>query len=544
MADWLASNQDYFPCCAALSQPGDPDLSSYRQTARSQARKALEETGWRTLLVPQDGAPFHVLFPGIAPRPSQVQVDTLTQSLQSPAILILEAPTGEGKTEAALQVADRLTQAAGQRGFYFALPTQATSNQMFGRIRQFLEERFAGEAALPVYLLHSHAALSDEMLSLLERGQLITHLASIGEDPLQDGLFAAEWFTKPKRGLLSPFAVGTVDQALMAALVTRHVFVRLFGLSGKVVVVDEVHAYDTYMSTLLERLIEWLGALQSSVILLSATLPRLRRNSLLAAWSRGAGLPPPAVDEAPYPRLSMAALDGSVQCTSLPVSDRSHRTLILTWFPRGDGINEILRRTANGGCTAIVCNTVRSAQDTFRNLRGRCESLPPSEKPYLLLLHARFPFEDRQRIEKLVLELFGPGEEKRPKRALLVATQIIEQSLDLDFDLLASEIAPIDLLLQRAGRLHRHQRKRPQAFPAPELILFSPELAPDGLPSFSRADRFVYNEYVLLQSWRHLKGRHQIQTPADTENLIETVYSEDPADWGDGVFGDRLAGLL
>ena len=541
VADWLASNQEFFPCTAIVGQAANPDLSIYQETAKSKGRRALQETGWRTLPAAQDNAPFQLLFPSIAPRLSQAKVDTLTQNLRSPAILILEAPTGEGKTETALQVADRLAQVAGQRGFYFALPTQATSNQMFARIRGFLEHRFAGEPALPMCLLHSHAVLSEEMLDLLDRGQLMAHLASVGEDPSQDGLFAAEWFTKPKRGLLSPFAVGTIDQSLMAALITRHVFVRLFGLAGKVVVIDEVHAYDTYMSTLLERMLEWLGALHSSVILLSATLPRLRRNLLLEAWTRGAGLPPPAVDETPYPRVGMAALDGSVQYAGLPVSGRSHRTAALTWSRRPDAIGEIFRRTADGGCTAIVCNTVRSAQDTFRGLKEYCDSLPGSERPALLLFHARFPFEDRQRIEKLVLELFGPGEDKRPKRALLVATQVIEQSLDLDFDLLASELAPVDLLLQRAGRLHRHLRTRPEALCAPQLILFGPELGRNGLPEFSRADRFVYDEYVLLQTWRVLQGRCQLQTPQDTENLIEAVYSEDPAGWGDDGLGDRLS---
>lgn len=540
-ADWLASNQDFFPCAAVLGQTADFDLSMYRETAKSQARRALQETGWRTLLALQDNSPFHVLFPDMSPRPSQARVDALTNRLQSPAILILEAPTGEGKTEAALQVSDRLAQAAGQRGFYFALPTQATSNQMFRRIRQFLEQRFAGEPALPLYLLHAHAALSQEMLDLLHSGQLIAHLASIGEDPGRDGLFAAEWFTKPKRGLLSPFAVGTVDQALLAALITRHVFVRLFGLAGKVIVIDEVHAYDTYMSTLLERMLEWMGALHSAVILLSATLPRTRRHRLLKAWTRGAGLPSPPLDDTPYPRLSMAALDGSVQYASLPVSGRSHRAVALTWSPGSDFARDLLRRIAHGGCAAIVCNTVRSAQETFRTLKQLCDALPDPERPALFLFHARFPFEDRQRTEKLVLELFGPGEDKRPKRALLVATQVIEQSLDLDFDLLGSELAPVDLLLQRAGRLHRHGRARPQALSAPELILFEPELRPDGLPEFSRADRFVYDHYVLLQTWRVLKKTHQIQTPEDTESLIETVYSEDPADWGTDALGDRLS---
>ena len=544
VADWLASNQDYFPCTATLAQSTDPDLSLYAETSKKQADRALRETGWRTLPILQDGAPFPLLFPGVAPRPSQAKIDLLTELLQSPTILILEAPTGEGKTESALQIADRLAQSTGQRGFYFALPTQATSNQMFGRVLEFLARRFAGQPAPPVHLLHSHAAFSEDLLALLEQGKQVSYLASVGDHPAQDGLFANEWFTKPKRGLLSPFAVGTVDQSLMAALITRHGFVRLFGLAGKVVIIDEVHAYDAYMSTLLERLLQWLGALHSSVILLSATLPRARRDSLLQAWTVGAGLPSPAADFTPYPRLGLASLDGSVQFAHLPVSARSHRTVSLSWSKRAEALNEILRRVAHGGCSAIVCNTVRSAQNTFCNLKQLCESLPAPDRPELFLFHARFPFEDRQRIENLVLELFGPAAAKRPKRALLVATQVIEQSLDLDFDLLASELAPVDLLLQRAGRLHRHQRHRPESLQTAELILFDPELAPDGLPEFSKADCFVYHEYILLQTWRVLKEKFALQTPDDTESLIEYVYSDDPVTADGYALASRLSACL
>ena len=193
---------------------------------------------------------------------------------------------------------------AGQRGIYFALPTQATSNQMFGRVCRFLSDRYAGDPSLPAILSHSHAIVSPEMLELLRRGELIKRLASVGEDS-EGEIFASEWFTKPKRGLLTPFGIGTIDQALMAALITRHVFVRLFGLAGKVVIVDEVHAYDTYMAELLKRLLEWLGALNTSVILLSATLPGKRREELLASWARGAGRELGAIPPAAYPRLSL-----------------------------------------------------------------------------------------------------------------------------------------------------------------------------------------------------------------------------------------------
>ena len=193
-------------------------------------------------------------------------------------------------------LADHWAESTGQQGCYFALPTQATSNQMFGRVRDFLESRYEGDQ-VQLQLLHGHAALSSEF-QLLRRNndRMFTPVYGGVEDDAGDpAVVAAEWFTYRKRGLLAPFGVGTVDQVLLAALQTRHVFVRLFGLAHKTVIVDEVHAYDTYMTTLLERLLEWLAALGSSVVLLSATLPRGRRQQLLDAYSRGLGTEPQEV---------------------------------------------------------------------------------------------------------------------------------------------------------------------------------------------------------------------------------------------------------
>ena len=213
---------------------------------------------------------------------------------------------GEGKTEAALCLADHWTEGAGLRGFYFALPTQATSNQMFTRIRDFLESS-CREDPVQLQLLHGHASLSAEFEVLRQNGDRLFSPQYPGVEGGSDhlGVTAAEWFTYRKRGLLAAFGVGTIDQALLAGLRTRHVFVRLFGLSGKTVIIDEVHAYDTYMTTLLERVLEWLAALGSPVVLLSATLPRDRKAELISAYRKGLGQEaPPEPDEAEYPRIS------------------------------------------------------------------------------------------------------------------------------------------------------------------------------------------------------------------------------------------------
>src|SRR5439155_18827385 len=225
----------------------------------------------------------------------------------------------------------------------------ATSNQMFSRVREFLEERFAGTNVL-LQLQHGHAALSAEFETNLKKGATLLKLTPVYDeigtahqhqhhDDCTPGVVAAEWFTHRKRGLLAPFGVGTVDQAQMAVLHTKHVFVRLFGLAHKTVIIDEVHAYDAYMSKLLERLLEWLAALGSPVVLLSATLPGERRKALLAAYRRGLNgyvkeAPVAPVKPVEYPRITWATKSESAE-QHIESSAELSRILQLKWVNGG-----------------------------------------------------------------------------------------------------------------------------------------------------------------------------------------------------------------
>jgi CRISPR-associated endonuclease/helicase Cas3 len=537
VADWIASNQKFFPCAALLGVEFIlPSLEDYFQESRERARRALREVGWLGIPEPPPTSRFDVLFPGKKPRESQTRIEAFARELSEPAAILIEAPMGEGKTEAALLLADRLAAAVAQRGFYFGLPTQATSNQLFARVCDFLENRYRNTTAVSAILAHGHADLSPEFLSLLEKGRLFSELYSVGEEATE-GVFASSWFVQSKRGLLTPFGVGTIDQALMASLITKHVFVRLFGLAGKVLVIDEVHAYDAYMSTLLERLIEWLGALRCSVVLLSATLPAARKNALLRAWAEGAtGKPGSQIEikDQRYPRVSLARACGTTDSFALPVSNRSCRSLGLRWLDRDVLAAALVDLLSGGGCAAVICNTVSQAQETYCDLRLVFEQQPSVDRPELGLFHARFVLEDRQRIEKAVFGRFGPGGAARPGKAVLVATQVVEQSLDLDFDLMVSELAPVDLLLQRSGRLHRHQRDaRPKRLEDPCLWVIDPRYDDKGLPDFGRRSGRVYQPYILLRTWMELRHRSAIRSPDDVEELIEGVYgatTQSPAD--------------
>ena len=533
VADWVGSDTYFFPYATPDS------LAAYAQAAGGRAETALLHLGWLTASHPKLPMDFTDLFPRIK-RPNDLQksVESIAAHLDGPAMVIIEAPMGEGKTEAAMYLADRWASTCGVDGMYFALPTQATSNQMLGRVRSFLEGRYEGET-VQMQLLHGHASLSAEFQRMRRDGHrvLSPHYGGAEDVGQACEVVAADWFTYRKRGLLSPFGVGTIDQALLAVLQTGHFFVRLFGLSQKTVVIDEAHAYDVYMTTLLERLLEWLGALGSPVVLLSATLPRNKRQALLSAYARGSGRKLESkLPAAVYPRVSWSAGDGELASRTVRASRRNRKTVSLEWIdgslPDGEGApaigNLLARALDRGGCAAVICSTVGRAQEMYTALRRYFPGVADDGQPELELLHSRFPFEDREQKEKNCLSRFGkPGDPdvRRPLRAVLVSTQLIEQSLDLDFDIMVSDMAPADLLLQRMGRLHRHVRPRPPGLEAPRFIVRRPHVA-GGVPEFDPGTAAVYDAHVLLRSWLALGDRRSVSLPGDIEGVGESVYED------------------
>jgi len=523
VADWIASNELLFPW--ALSVPGEalPDPHSYwHDRALQAAATALDHLRWRLPPLKSPGG-FRDLFPRAdRPRPLQQAVQDVSASAP-PECLIVEAPTGEGKTEAALlwmlQWARR-----GTPGLYVAMPTQATSNQLHGRLKEFLARLFADQDAnvvIPLMLVHGGADLAGD--------SVFTPSGIHGDEgPDTVTVQAAEWFLPSKRSLLAPFGVGTIDQALLAALRVKHMFVRLFALAGKPVIIDEVHAYDTYMSAILERLLEWLGALGSPVALLSATLPVARRRELLDAYARGAADRDGSAASASSanelrrmgPGLTYLTTQG-VHWRAVEVRPEAVRRLRLERI-NDDPIavaDRLARYLAQGGCGAVVCNTVARAQETYAVLRERFG------RDVCRLFHSRFLRGDRRCIERRCLEEFGPPTDRgvRPALAILVATQVIEQSLDLDFDILVTDLAPVDLLIQRAGRLQRHARPERPVSGEPTLVLRWPSGVP---PAIDRGTLAIYSEHVLLRTWAAIRTRDGIAVPDDVPELVDYVYAD------------------
>lgn len=510
LCDWLGSDASHFPCEPNLT------LDQYLPLSRDRARTAVERIDFAPPRPPRRYPGFRALFPTIeVPHPLQVAIDALPESaITWPCLFIIEAPTGEGKTEAALALASRLAASGPSDELYVGLPTTATSNQMFGRVHNFLNRD--QERERPVKLIHGQAFLVED--------DLLVHLH---DDAVADSAVAT-WFSSRKRALLAPFGVGTVDQVELTALSARHYMLRLFGLAGKVVIIDEVHAYDTYMSTVLEMALQWLAALGSSVILLSATLPTSRHAALARAFLSGTG--PDAAESLeaatlPYPCLAAYSPAGTVIAS--PPAGQGRRDLSVVFVndesPEKQA-SRLLRLIDGGGAVCRICNTVDDAQTVFRAL----EALAPAEVERILI-HSRFPVHQRQEIEAGIARRFGPESTRtREESSVVIGTQVLEQSLDLDFDFMVTDHAPTDLLLQRAGRLRRHKRDRPDDREPTVLFVQLPRTA-DGSPVFG-VWRWIYDEYILWTSWLTLEKRQgsddcaEIALPADYRPLIEATY--------------------
>ncbi|ORI17031.1 CRISPR-associated helicase/endonuclease Cas3 [Rhodococcus sp. 1168] len=521
VADWIASS-DYF----ALGHRAE----SVEEAARA----------WDQLDLPP---PWHSTPPatidelmldrfelpsGSEPNPIQRAVVDVVRNMAEPGLVIVEATMGTGKTEAALAAAEYIAQKFGQGGVLVALPTMATSNAMFRRVKQWIEHQDP-EAVSSLTLAHGKASLEDSYRGLMRR----SGFTDIGRDVVVDGrasrteVIAHHWFSGRKKALLAEFAVGTIDQLLFAGLKARHLALRHLALVNKVVIVDEVHAADVYMMQYLIRVLEWLGAYHVPVLLLSATLPADQRISLVQAYENGRGW---AGDD--------TVLGGDIGYPSVTVVDGFRRIVqvetvtppVVVGIERLDDDIEKLaarlqRELSDGGCVGIVRNTVRRAQETARAL---AECFPDA----VILLHSRFVAQHRADLERqLVSELGRSG--KRPYLRIVVGTQVIEQSLDIDFDLMVSDLAPIDLLFQRIGRLHRHSRGRPAHMSIPRLLITGVEDWSVEVPQAVAQSRGIYGDLHLMRALAVLSSRDVVVLPADIATMVQAAYDQN-FDWSQG----------
>lgn len=478
VADWIGSGRFF-------EQPHLP--------WQENIKKAVDDAGF----IPPTFRPaldFYDIF-GFSPRPAQQQ---LIEQVSQPGVYVLEAPTGLGKTEAALYAAYQLLLSKQATGIYFALPTQLTSNKIHERFSEFLERILATDCDHRSLLLHANAWLTE---------------TEMGEEGRPGGA----WFCHAKRGLLAPFAVGTLDQALMAAMNVKHGFVRAFGLAGKVVILDEVHTYDAYTGTLLDALIALLRELHCTVIILTATLNRDRRQQLLAE---------PVSSDA-YPLITVFKQSGSCQEITVPAPPSSKFALHLELEPRL-AVEEALERAAGGEQVLWIENTVIEAQSRYLDLAARAADMGVG----CGLLHSRFTAHDRQAIEQTWVDRFGKSgwQERVHQGCILVGTPVLEQSLDIDADFLVSRFAPSDMLIQRLGRLWRHEAApRPTTAKREAWLLVADldEAIAAPVKAFGKT-AFVYSPYVLCRSLEVWQSKTLLRLPADVRELIEATYVARP----------------
>jgi len=489
VSDWIASNEEYFP----QNEPSPSVETVGRVLGQIGFSRVsmIRGKSFGDLFQDRKGSPF-------SPRSEQ---KSLMNVASSPGVYVMEATMGAGKTEAALSVAYNLISSGYNAGIYFALPTRLTSDRIYLRVQEFLDR--VTDDGVPVRLSHGRAWLENYQVG------------GVGSE----GRELPSWFAPSKRGLLYPFAVGTIDQALLATMNVRHSFVRLFGLAGKVVILDEVHSYDMYTGSLVESLVHDLRQVGCTVIILSATLTAKKRDALLGCLT--------PVD-APYPLVS-GNVNGRLVLDA-PRVDAIEKRVSLHRLDGVQGVVDEALLRASAGCNVLcVANSVRQAQRWYRLMKAAM----PEGGVMVGLLHSRFPDFRRAEIEDDWMLALGKGDANRPHGSILISTQIVEQSVDIDADYLITELAPIDMLFQRMGRLWRHERGvRPVAEPICALAFDGTQ--PDSLgvsedafrASIGAGSCCVYAPYVLLRTLRVLVGRDGLSIPRDMRTLLEAVYAE------------------
>lgn len=612
MADWIASNQGVFPLIPMLGGKQDYVCDDVVNLSALHSRA---EAGWsKTGLIPSwhdssDGdaldCPTQELYErrfslleGAKARPMQKEVVDIAKQVSNPGIMVIEAPMGEGKTEAALAASEIFAEKSGRGGVCVALPTMATTDAMFGRVLEWVNklpqggdekslqdgnqstpEQERDQSEKSVYLAHGKARLNEKFQGLIDEsfhrgfndvGDDVSDGAAQNQDGTESAL-VSEWMMGKKKGVLANFLVCTIDQLLMSALDMKHVALRQLAMINKVVIVDECHAYDTYMRQYLLRVLQWLGAAGTPVILLSATLPESQRSDMVGKYLQGAGLPQSKQDikatmpsrkghekvaggeekrkasdsqyseysdsrevDTSYPLITYT--DGQEIKSVQTAPSGRHTSVDMSLIDDSDEalVSVLEGALADGGCAGVVCDTVGRAQAVkevlSKNFKGKSE---------VFLTHSRFMDLDRMANEQYLREVLGPkatcANGQRPKRLIVVGTQVLEQSLDIDFDLLVTDIAPVDLLMQRLGRVHRHHRgegesDRPVRLREASCYVRGIASWPVDGPKFSSGIDRVYSAASLMESLAvsglAVEGAAScVSLPEDIPTLVRTAYS-------------------
>lgn len=543
LADWIGSDSSAFP----FEDPAMP-LVDYWPLAIARADAAL----WSKGLLPARPkvAPLLAdLSPraGAQPRPMQRSAGELAVG-HRPHLILIEDGTGSGKTEAALLLAARMMAAGLGEGVYVALPTMATANAMHGRLDTAMGGLFDETAGRPASLVlaHGKARLTTALDGLAAGGD-----GGCGQEETVSQRFNTWIGDSRKKAFFADAGVGTIDQAFLGILPKKHLTLRQYALAGRILIVDEAHACDAYMGEELKTLVEMQARLGGSVVILSATLGQMMRRALIVAFARGRGMKKRHLEPIEgrilsdaYPLLTYYAGGETIEEIPVePLASLSRRVAVGRLPDREASIALALEAAGRGACVAIICNAVDSAIAVHAALSKAGQPLDR-----LTLFHARFAVGDRMVVEERVLRLFGPESVPEMRAGqILVATQVVEQSLDLDFDVMISDLAPIDLLIQRAGRLWRHSRNgRPVTAPVLHVVSPEPSMAIDAdwLKDTLGPAAYTYDlPGVLWRTARDVFARGRLETPDDLRPLVEAAYRQEEDDLPDGLAKAHQASL-
>ena len=505
VCDWIGSNSDYF----RLTSEATGDLKGYFESRFANAQDALNDLGLLSKIITTGG--MKSIFPEYASRGLQKQVD---QYRLFSGLTIIEAPTGSGKTEAALAYASCLLAKGLAESIIFALPTQATANAMLIRIEEVADRLFEGGAN--VVLAHGKRDYNKSLIDLKESSKLLT-----AEGKNESLVQCSEWLaSSKKRVFLGQIGVCTIDQVLLSVLPVRHNFVRGFGVQKSILIIDEVHAYDSYMYGLLNEVLKKQNQAGGSAILLSATLPQYQRNQLLRSWGHET-----ECENSSYPLVTQTDSENIV-FYDLEEKDQPEKRSVKTEIWESEylkissmHLEKIIKAAEEGAMVVVICNLVADAQKA-------ADQLTEKAKIPIDLFHSRFRFIDRQNHEENVKKRYGKNSDRSGR--ILVATQVVEQSLDLDFDWLITQLCPVDLLFQRLGRLHRHNNERPEAYKETACVIIVP---PKDSLDYGKSKYVYQNHRALWRTQKLLEENKEIIFPEAYRDWIEKVYQEEA--WGD-----------
>lgn len=521
-ADWISSNSWLFPTisCGTYGSSVNYDMRKQRALDRLKMPSRLESLG-----LDFDEETFKETF-GFSMNEVQRMVFDAVRQSDDIGLMILEAPMGVGKTEAALTAANVLMDGnLSCGGLYFGLPTQATANGIFPRLKGWAETKCVFDSQT-IALAHGNAFLNVDYQAVRK-----SNSDFVDSDGM---LMRHELFGRSKLALLSDFVVGTIDQLLVAGLKQKHFMLRHLGLLSKVVIVDEVHAYDARMMVFLKTVLSWLGEYHVPVVLLSATLPSDRRCELVAAYQNKLH-PEDVSSDTPgwmttcaYPLLTYTIGDKVLQKTC-SVQNLRKLSVKIDTLPERNLVDKIRPVVQNGGCAAVIVNSVAFSQQLAVDLQ---QAFSDSD---VILLHSAFLAEHRTKIESSILSRLGKkSDEITRKGVILVGTQVLEQSLDYDVDLMVSEICPMDLLLQRMGRLWRHPSHDViRGVDVPQFFVLEPE-------KIQRGTSKIYAPYLLRRTLEELPGL--LSLPDDISPFVQKVYDvqghemdKDCVEWQDDI---------